>query len=80
MNINSIMKLLNQLYFNRGYITARTYLPKQKTPKRSLNLCDVFPVLRCMRLTIVAPLLVPVHFVALSVPDLDKERSGSDLI
>jgi hypothetical protein len=25
-------------------------------------------------------LLVPVHFVALSVPDLDKERSGSDLI
>jgi hemolysin activation/secretion protein len=38
MNINSIMKLLNQLYFNRGYITARTYLPKQKTSQGILKL------------------------------------------
>ncbi|CAC9656926.1 hypothetical protein BCLUESOX_2718 [bacterium endosymbiont of Bathymodiolus sp. 5 South] len=38
MNINNIMKLLNQLYFNRGYTTARTYLPKQKTSQGILKL------------------------------------------
>jgi hemolysin activation/secretion protein len=36
------MKLLNQLYFNRGYTTARTYLPKQKTSQGILKLTIKF--------------------------------------
>ena len=38
VNIDNIIKLLNQLYFNHGYITTRAYLPKQKTSQGILKL------------------------------------------
>ncbi|SFV66477.1 Channel-forming transporter/cytolysins activator of TpsB family [hydrothermal vent metagenome] len=40
-NINNIIKLINNFYFQYGFITTRTYLPKQKSSRGVLKLIVV---------------------------------------